>query len=88
MREHQALVAPKPPQGVLVRGQAGFEINKLSFTDRLRSSAGTWRGFGGDYSTCRRPQLEEEALLEGLDIWYDLTRKQGFSFSKTRSRSL
>jgi len=28
--ELQALVAPKPPQGVLVRGHAGLVINKLS----------------------------------------------------------
>jgi len=27
----QALVAPHTPQGVLVRGHAGLEINKLSF---------------------------------------------------------
>ena len=30
MRELQALVAPKLPQGVLVRGHAGLVINKLS----------------------------------------------------------
>ena len=29
VRELQALVAPKPPQGVLVRGHAGLVINKL-----------------------------------------------------------
>jgi len=29
VRELQALVAPKPPQGVLVRGQAGLVISKL-----------------------------------------------------------
>ena len=32
MRELQALVAPKPPQGVLVRGHAGLVINKLSLS--------------------------------------------------------
>jgi len=30
VRELQALVAPKPPQGVLVRGHAGRVIDKLS----------------------------------------------------------
>ena len=30
VRESQALVAPNPPQGVSVRGQAGLVINKLS----------------------------------------------------------
>jgi len=30
VRELQALVAPNPPQGVLVRGHAGRVINKLS----------------------------------------------------------
>ena len=30
VREPQALVAPKPPQGVSVRGHAGLGINKLS----------------------------------------------------------
>ena len=30
MRELNSLVAPKPPQGVLVRGHAGLVINKLS----------------------------------------------------------
>jgi len=30
VRELQALVAPNPPQGVLVRGHAGLVINKLS----------------------------------------------------------
>ena len=29
-RELQALVAPKPPRGVLVRGHAGLIINELS----------------------------------------------------------
>ena len=33
MREVRALVAPKPPQGVSVRGHAGREINKLSVSD-------------------------------------------------------
>ena len=33
VRELQALVAPKPPQGVLVRGHAGLVINTLSLTD-------------------------------------------------------
>ena len=31
MRELQALVAPNPPQGALVRGHAGLVINKLPF---------------------------------------------------------
>jgi len=30
VRDIQALVAPKPPQGVLLRGHAGLVINKLS----------------------------------------------------------
>ena len=30
LRERQALVVPKPSQGVLVRGHAGLEINNLS----------------------------------------------------------
>ena len=30
VRELKSLFAPKPPQGVLVRGHAGFVINKLS----------------------------------------------------------
>ena len=30
MRELQALVAPTPPQAVLVRGRAGLVIDKLS----------------------------------------------------------
>ena len=31
MRELQALVAPKPPQGILVRGQAGLLINNQKY---------------------------------------------------------
>ena len=30
MRDVQAQVAPKPPQGILVRGHAGLVIHKLS----------------------------------------------------------
>ena len=35
MRELKTLVAPKPPQGVLVRGHAGFVINKLSLSEQI-----------------------------------------------------
>ena len=44
MRELQALVAPKPPQGVLVRGHAGLVINQLSLT----GDGGGGRGPQGD----------------------------------------
>jgi len=50
--------------------EVALALQKALGTDRLRSSAGTWQGFDGDYNTYRRPQLEEEALLEGLDIWF------------------
>ena len=50
--------------------EVALALQKALGTDRLRSSAGTWRGLDGDYNTYRRPQLEEEALLEGLDIWF------------------
>ena len=40
MRELQALVAPKPPQGVLVRGHAGLVINKFSQSALSRFVAG------------------------------------------------
>ena len=38
MRELQALVAPNPPQGVLVRCQAGLVINKF-FVSHVKDSS-------------------------------------------------
>lgn len=44
-------------------------MQKMLGTTRLRSIAGEWRGFEGDYGTYRRKGLEEEAQSEGLSIW-------------------
>ena len=40
MRELQALVAPKSPQGVLGRGRAGLVINKLSTSVGVKIGGG------------------------------------------------
>jgi len=49
--ELQALVAPTPPQGVLVRGHAGLVINKLSASSDLGTiktvKAGFWPWLSG-----------------------------------------
>ena len=42
VRELQALVAPKPPQGVLVRGQAGLVINKISVEGKHGGAQGVF----------------------------------------------
>ena len=57
VRELQALVARKPPQGVLVRGHAGLVINKLSQElqvtneEHVNTSAGGCRAVAG-FLTC------------------------------------
>ena len=55
MRELQALVAPKPLQGVLVRGHAGLVINKL-----------TPDSCGGEVLALRRKPEEEEVARGGI----------------------
>ena len=72
MRELQALVAPTPPQGVLVHGHAGLVIN-LSLLPQLAviavtAALWTWRNLNKWRTPTKRTPIREAAAAPGAGM--------------------
>jgi len=83
VREYQALVSPKPPQGVLVRGHSGPVINKLSLM---------WGQVGDSDEVrvldCSDPPWESAVLSLSLSLSLALSLSLSLSFCLSVSISL
>ena len=68
MRKLQALVAPKPPQGVIVRGHAGLVIDKLSFTDNALGALRVPPAVESEFDTHKTVEARFWAWLELFSV--------------------
>ena len=71
MRELKTLVAPNPPQGVLVRGHAGFVINKLLL----------FRRGGGLHATFSIPNKHDTTLCAVFEMG-NVTASEALDFDR------